>query len=248
MRKFLRNLVADWFAPRWMVFGFDIFVVAVTFALSFLLRFNLEWEEALKAFKLEYFYNVETIFIISFLLFKPYRGILRHSTTKDVLTLIYSLVFGSVALLLSAKIGRTLNWTFLDIPYSVIIIHFTLVSAFLVTSRIIIKTIYYQLKFEKEKQANIMIYGAGELGRITINALNKDNNINVNIVGFIDDNRALHGMRSAGIPIYSEKKAFKKIIPKKKVKEIIIAINKENIRMRRKREIIDNFLCSCLPI
>jgi FlaA1/EpsC-like NDP-sugar epimerase len=69
--------------------------------------------------------------------------------------------------------------------------------------------------------------------------IEKDHSLNIKVVGFIDDNWQLQGKMIGGLPVYSEEKAFNKIIEKEHVKEIIIAVNHHKISKKRKKKIIN---------
>ena len=129
------------------------------------------------------------------------------------------------------------------IPYSVIIIHFTIASNLLLLSRIMAKAIYSEWFIKRDKVKNIMIYGTGRLGEITRNVLMTDSSQKIRLIGFIDNNVFLQHKRLAGIPIYSVQRAFKKIIPKSHISEIILAVDSEELPPRLKREMVDK----CLP-
>jgi FlaA1/EpsC-like NDP-sugar epimerase len=58
----------------------------------------------------------------------------------------------------------------------------------------------------------------------------------------------LHGKLLGGLPVFSEKTAFDKIIKQRRVSEIILAINKGNISIERKSEIINRSLKANIKI
>ena len=238
MKIILKDLITHWFMPWWIIYAFDLFVVLMAFGFSVLLRFNFNISLYQSAIQPNQIFIVAGIYLVSFFIFKPYLGIIRHSTTKDILLVIYAISTGSGTIFIASFISRFFFHN-LFIPYSIIIIHFAIVSFILINSRIIIKTIYYKLQQRKNIQTNIMIFGAGEMGQITCNALARDENLNINMVGYIDDNKLLQNKRTGGYNIFSPEKAFNKIIPQNNVNEIIFAIDKSKIKMSRKREIID---------
>jgi len=85
-----------------------------------------------------------------------------------------------------------------------------------------------------------MIFGAGRLGMIAHNVLERENQLSYNVVGFIDDNPNLHGKRINGIRVYSAYEAIEYVIAKKKVKEIIIAIAPWEITLERKQKFVNS--------
>ena len=80
------------------------------------------------------------------------------------------------------------------------------------------------------------------MGLITRLVIEQDDRLKYNIVGFIDDNIQMKGKLIGGLPVFSKEVAFGKEIERLKVKEIIFAINKENVSTERKAELIDRCL------
>src|SRR5690606_33583491 len=113
----------------------------------------------------------------------------------------------------------------------------------LLLSRILAKSIYREWFVKREHVKNIMIYGTGRLGEVTRNALMSDNSRKIRLIGFIDNNIFLQNKRLAGIPIYSVHRAFKKIIPRYNISEIILAVDNEEILPILKKDIVEK----CLP-
>ena len=61
---------------------------------------------------------------------------------------------------------------------------------FLVGAKFFIKHLYKIISEESAKQVNVLIYGAGNSGIITYEAIVNSVDSNINVVGFIDDNES----------------------------------------------------------
>jgi FlaA1/EpsC-like NDP-sugar epimerase len=92
---------------------------------------------------------------------------------------------------------------------------------------------------EKSKK-NVLIYGAGQSGIITLNTLSQDAKSDINIIGFIDDNSSKIGKTLAGIKIYSAEEALNGMLEKRNISEVILSI--QNITSTRKSEIVNRCL------
>ena len=232
------------YLPRWIVLLFDISVVILSLFLAYILRFNFNLTSVVSSLGVLQLVKVFVIYLICFRLIKPYSGILRLSTTKDVTRIIAAIGLAGAVLSLIAFLSRIINIKFIvTIPYSVIIIHSTIVSLVLITSRLFVKFAYTAWFPPIREGKKVMIFGAGKLGQITRNALILDDTQKISVVGFIDDNISLQNKSISGIPVYSSDVAFEKVIQKKQVTELILAIDKNKLSLKRKREIID----LCLP-
>lgn len=249
MIRRLTNYFSKTYLPRWMVLAFDMTTVVITFFLAYMLRFNFNLNQIEHFFDLNQLLLIIPSFLLGFWVTNSYAGILRHSTTKDISRVIFSLSLGGFILFLASNVTRIYHYKFFSVlPLSVIIIQFMLASMVLLTSRLIIKAIYNEWFTNRKNMKRIMIFGAGRLGQITRNALLMDDKINIKIIGFIDDNVTLQNKHVSGVPIYSSSVAFNKIVIKKEVTELIIAIEKKNLPIKRKREIVELCLQNKLKI
>lgn len=232
------------YLPRWLVLLFDLHIAWFTFLLAYILRFNFDIPMAAEHLDYQEMILAVGVYAFGFYILRSYAGILRQSTTEDIIRIMFALTTASALLLLSSFILResTAGSPFL-IPYSVVIIHFAIASNVLLLSRVLAKAIYDVCFITRDRVKNIMIYGTGRLGEITRKVLMSDDSQRINLVGFIDNNVFLQHKWLAGIPIYSVQRAFNKIIPRRNISEIILAVDNEELQTRLKREIVDR----CLP-
>ncbi|MFW5831781.1 MAG: polysaccharide biosynthesis protein [Prolixibacteraceae bacterium] len=241
--SFIIQYFSNRFLPRWLVLTFDLAVVFFSWLLAYILRFNFEMHLAQAHLELFQLAVVFPVFLFCFRISRSYSGILRLSAIEDVLRVVFATIWSGFILTVISVIGRLLLIpSFMVMPVSVIIIHVLLVTGILVSSRLVVKLVYLKLFKNEKGKKNVIIFGAGELGQITFNALMRDNSEKSKIIAFIDDNPSLQNKHTAGVPIYSAEKAFSKIIPKKEVSELIFAVDQSKITQKRKREITDQCL------
>ena len=85
--------------------------------------------------------------------------------------------------------------------------------------------------FKKSKnKTNVLIYGAGSAGRQLLTSL--ENNLEMKVVGFLDDNSQYHGQKILGQTIY-DPLSIEKIINKKNIDIVLLALPS----ITRKKEI-----------
>jgi FlaA1/EpsC-like NDP-sugar epimerase len=243
MKSVLKNLLKQYFLPRWIVLVYDLLVMGIVFIFTTYLIANYSSEKVELEDALRQIIAGAIIFFVAYLFIKPHHNIIRHTTLKDFSSIVLAHTLGSAGLLGLSVIGRN-NPQFAnyDISHTVIIIHYFISVFILLTSRLFIKAVYHTLFLKPESVQNTMIFGAGRLGMIALNVIESENLLTNNVVGFIDDNPKLHGKKINGIRIYSAIEAENKIIKKKRVKEIIIAIAPWEITLSRKQK----FVNSCL--
>ena len=228
------------YLPRWVVFAFDLFVVLFSFIFSYYLRFNFDRGAMNMDNVIWQWLFVIPVTIVGFLIFKPFNGIIRHTATRDIQHILYSLLFTSGLLTIISLSASHNGLSFqLIIPHSVLIIHFMLCVFIMTWTRLFIRLIYQNLRLYKRKEVRVMIMGAGELGQVALTALERSANPNYKVIGFIDDNLHLQGKAKAGVPICSLHRAFSFIIRSQNIDEIILAVNRGGMSDEKIHSLMD---------
>jgi FlaA1/EpsC-like NDP-sugar epimerase len=168
-----------------------------------------------------------------FWLFGLYRTIFRYSglsimTTVSFALLMYGLLYFSVFGVYGVK----------DIPRSIGILQPMLLFFAVVSSRLFIKYLLGDNYFFKNRSffsKNILVYGAGSAGRQLVSSL--ENNSELNVVGFLDDDDRLHGQILQGQKIYPTLK-IADLIKSKEAQLILLAL--PSIPRSRRNEILKN--------
>ncbi len=230
--------------PRKLVLIADLSIIATGFLTAYVLRFNFNIDEVSFAQVIvQVIFIVLPIYSIAFLWSGSYRGIIRHSSVEDAVRFFKSISLATIATLSVALLTHLLSmpeqWV---IPYSVVFIHMAVSSVLLAGFRMIIRLLYLTYIIPRDGLRSVLIFGAGEKGKITHDVLENDRYLNTMVVGFIDDKKGLNGKMLAGKPIYPEEKAFRKILKRKKVCEIILAVSPDKIRLSRKKMLFDHCL------
>lgn len=235
------------FLPKWLVLLADMAIITTAFIYTYFLRFNLfEMPVPLVDMVVQIMAGAP-VFIAAAWLFKPYVGILRHSTVEDVIILVKAHLFFSGGLFLISILGQSF-WPILAIPNSVLLIHFFVSVFFLSLMRFTIQQMYMILFRRNIPVTNVIIYGAGKMGDIAHEVLYKDTNLRYRVVGFIDDNDELWGKRIRGVPVFSPMEAFSGMSRRLNAKEIILAIAACTLTIERKNEIVEECIQNHLKV
>lgn len=247
MRIKLKELIDKGFLPHWMILMVDVAIASSSFLITYLLRFNLFSEHVDVPMMLVQFMTGLPFFILAAVIFKPHRGILRHSTTQDAVIVANAHLLFSGGYFLISYFGHNVAEILL-IPWSVIIVHYFLSVFLMVSLRFAVQYVYRNLVVKPNDTINIMIYGAGVMGSIAHSVIMKDANIHYNIIGFIDDNPSLWNSSVGGVKVFSPEKAFGNVIREQKVQEMILAISRSKVEIERKREIVDQCLANRMKV
>lgn len=224
-------------APRWVVLIIDILIVFISYITSnfilnsFLNTFSLEK----LLFKLPI---VVILYLICFIYFKTYKGIVKKTGLKDAENVFISNISAFLILLLISFIFRkfiesgsqetnTASFLF-RMSYSVIFVHLFITTVIMVVARLYYKWIYDYFFSKNIGIEKVLIYGAGDSGYITRDILQNDTQYNIKVIGFIDDNPSKIGKIVDGVKIYSINNITKQFVEKNDISEIIISI--QNIK------------------
>ena len=230
IKQLLQN-ISHKYASKWLVMLFDLTIVAFTFVAAYIIRFN---------FKLDFdfvvmFKQIPFVFLaalISFLFVGSYKGVVRFTGFKDVINIIIGVNILATILIVSTFFSRRLNYeSIFNISGSIIYIHLLLNILFLVGFKLFIKSMYNKLMQDFKTQKRILIFGAGNSGMITYDAITNDPKNSHQIIGFIDDNESKIGKKINTLSVYSLDKITPKFIEKYGVEEVIISI--QNIESSR---------------
>ncbi|MDP2188214.1 MAG: nucleoside-diphosphate sugar epimerase/dehydratase [Sphingobacteriaceae bacterium] len=237
--RFLR-LYANRFVSRWLVLLIDLAMVMFAFQIAVVLRYNFELAQVDLQMMFSQSFMALGFYTISFLLFRSFSGVVRHTSVEDAFKLVKAAGLATSVLviinLVSYKYFPQGSHVLL-VPIAVLLIHFVFSTFLLISSRFIFKAIYQTLFDKGRVKLNILIYGAGSSGMLVKNTFSQDKNMQYNVIGFIDDNPTKQAKVIQGARVYGPAVLSNDFIEKKEVDEVILAIH--NISNARKREIID---------
>ena len=238
MKTFLLNIFNGRIVSPWWILFIDLTIVANAFILSFILRLNLMLPDYSVSELIVSGGWVLLVYLMSFLIFGSYRGVIRHSSYSEMKMLIVASFAAFVFLFSVDTLVKTVQLHWIMIPRLVLVFHFLLTVIVCFAFRMFVKETYAFIT-KKKSTINAFIYGAGDMGQITLEAIRNDKDNQYNVVGFIDDDPSKWNMILHSIPVMSWKKALETGVHKG-VEEIILAIN--SIPSKKKHEIANDCL------
>jgi len=148
--------------PRWMVLIIDVLTVFLSFLFAYLLRFNL----VLSAFRIELAFQQALIVLSAYslfmIIFKSYAGLIRQTTIRDAFNIFLTNSTALVILLSIVFLSRRFDLKpVFNIPISILLIHYGVLTVLLVFFRIFIKMFYEFASASSRERKNVIVYGAG---------------------------------------------------------------------------------------
>lgn len=257
--KFLRKIISTrrfqniGYLPRWIIFAIDVFIVLVACIITQIMVFslNVKLYPTLNVF-VQYSFVV-LVNALSFMMFKTYSGIIRHSTFIDGVKLLVATTASYFTLMIfnySFQIilqERLLLSTGLFITY---VISFLLLFLF----RILVKNIFetYLQVADTNQLVKAVIYGADANAISVANALKTEKPARFNVIAFV--NKFQHDRTNKSIlnlPIINQTKGIHVILKSVNAEALIIAeksLTKEETRTLVEECLDYNFKVFTVPL
>jgi FlaA1/EpsC-like NDP-sugar epimerase len=233
LKEYFRKYISTRYLPRWVVLSGDLFIVITAFMLAYLLRFNFSTADIDAESQGIQLVIVTLAYLGGFLWVKPFTGVIRHTTSHDITSIVMSLVVGFSVMVAYGLLARSLEFPRMwVIPMSVLLIHLVVAGALMSFSRLVVKYLYEVLVKSGDSAIRVMIYGAGNLGQAALLAIVRARNPSYLPIGFIDINPDLQGKTESGLFIFSPAAALRNVIRQRNVKEIIMAISPHRVSHR----------------
>ena len=245
VKNFFRKKL-KFYSSKWITLSIDIFLINISFLFSCLIIS----EGSLNTYVGVLMYQLSLISLIglfSFLVVGSYKGVIRHTGTRDGYNvLVAATLVSSILLFLVFTIKYFGIIESIRIELSVIIIHYLLNVFFMINSRYAFKSFFLFITNTSVNSRNILIYGAGESGFIVYDALKRDTKNNYKVVGFLDDDITKFDKKIDRVKIFNSQNITSSFIDNHKIKELIVSI--QNISPSKLLEISDRFIKTNLEV
>ena len=239
IQQYLTNRVQR-YTSKWIVLAIDLVLITITFVLSYLVRFNLTLNFDIE----KLFLQIPVIMgvgLVSFLITGSYKGVIRHTGVRDVYNIFNAICLASIITIFMVILNREMDlMEGFTVPLSIIIIHSMLGFMALTASRYVFKTVYYNFVKQFKITKNVMIYGAGESGILTQNALTSHISSSVRVVGYIDMDNEKVGKNINGVRVYGPDVLTESFIKTHTISEVIFSI--QNIDANKLRELVEGLV------
>ena len=228
--------------PRWVILTIDLSMGVVALGLAYAMRFEfappLHELEAARRFLPTYL----VIRAFSMLAFRTFAGIIRFSGSRDARRVLLSLSMGTTLFLALDLAALTMGRAY-PIPLSVTAIEFLASAVLLIGFRITVRSVYE--RFQTARPTPVIIFGAGEAGLITKQAVERPNPDPLRVIAFLDDDPKKQGKRMDGVPIFATDD-LEEVLAEHKAKRLIVSI--QRLSPVRKSKVIDAALDAGLRV
>ena len=204
---------------RWVVFLLDMMLCGLSLLLTTVLFHYHQSVNFILSQVLLHGTIVWPTSVLIHLLLRPHMGIIRQTALYDLVKL---LVVRFLVLAISVLfVLKQRNAGYTEYLYAILVVDFLLSAILLIALRLFVKWIFGLMQPGDLKAHTVLIYGAGESGGLTFNAVQAK----YKVLGFVDDNRSKQGKRYHGKKIFSLEQAQSEFIESGKIDLLILAIH-----------------------
>ncbi|MGI8849975.1 MAG: polysaccharide biosynthesis protein [Pyrinomonadaceae bacterium] len=240
-----------WFLRRPFQFLADVAVLCSAFFLAYLFRFNFELNDYYVDNALNQLPFVVLVQFASLFLFGAYSIIWRYVSLEDIKAFLKSALMSGVILVLVRLLlspERFIRW---QVPLALILMDTIFAFAGLLALRVL-RRFYYESsekgKFQVGKRRKIrkstLIVGAGRLGAATIKEVLGRADTELDIKGFIDDDKYKKGGSVGSIKVLGTTDDLARLADELHIDQVVLAIDQTN--SKEIRRILD--LCRAIPV
>ena len=186
LKKFLLGIFNGRIISPWWILLIDLLLSANAYVIAFVLRLNFQIDSYSVGQLIRGGAWVLVVYTAMFVLFGSHRGVIRHSNYKEF-RLVSVAGFSAFLFLVLFQSLTYMFWSdWVDIPRLLLVFHFTFTVVLCLGFRMVVRETYIFLT-RKRATVNTVIYGAGDLGLVTLEAIQNDKANQFNVVSFVDD-------------------------------------------------------------
>jgi UDP-GlcNAc:undecaprenyl-phosphate GlcNAc-1-phosphate transferase len=199
----------------------DLGLIAFAYYLSYRLRFTADvFPYYFKVF-LNSLPTVIACKLVAFFAMGIYRGLWGSMGSSDIFVFVKA---SSLATILSI-VAVTFIYRFTDFSKGIFVIDWLLTNAFLLGTRGSFRFFLDTVKRKSLSGEKALIYGAGRGGELLLRELLNNRKLNIQPIGFIDDDLLKTGKRLQGFPILGGFKDLDALTKKYEVGTLLVSFN-----------------------
>jgi len=203
---------------------YDASMIVICFYLSIALRHEQIYPKNIIE-STPFIYSLLISLVLQFTVFVKfnfYKGIWRYSSTHDLIRILKGISFSTLLNFLVLFLMFRLE----GIPRSSIFINWTLLIITLGGGRFTYRVLRDKLAQQNSNThcSNVLIIGAGSAGEQLCREIYRNPDLNLKVIGFLDDDKTKQKKLLHGIPVLGKLESIKILVHHHKIDQIFIAI------------------------
>ena len=204
---------------RPLILGSQMCLLATSYYGSFLLRFDFRPDASYQLQFLQTLFPVLAVELLAFYVFGLLRGWWRYVGMSDVLDICKAAFLSTAVLYLLIELVLKVR----GYPRSVLAINLALTVLLVGGTRFAVRA-YTESAQHSSAELDTLIVGAGRAGSSIAQELKRNSELNLNPVGFVDDNPSKNHIRIHGLRVLGSIDCMPEIIRQMNIRCVLIAI------------------------
>lgn len=211
---------------RWVIFSIELILSGLAALLTILIFFRIRLVPIESKDIINIIFLNTLISAVAMLFSKSHHGLIRYSEIRDLFTVLrFAVVQLALWLFMLPVVSNGLDVDTTSKIYA-LLVNTLIISILMSSFRLLVKEVYMKAVQGMTQKDNVVIYGAGDIGLATKNAIEFDKKSNCRVIAFIDDSpekvgKVLNGKRIMS----SEPQALESFLLRNKVREIILSVD-----------------------
>ncbi|MCL4554354.1 MAG: hypothetical protein M1617_04415 [Actinobacteria bacterium] len=208
---------------NWILLSFDAAMVVLMTVLAYYARFEgvvpeffAEWMPILAIAGV-------LVYLTMFGVFGLYKVILRYIGIDSLLRLLAATGIG-FALLVILNMFMPIEQDMRPVPMGVLFIQAILVLIGAAGTRLAVRAVLHLHASRSGERQRTLIVGAGSAGPLLLREIKAHPDLEMKVIGFLDDDPALLGRTIDGVPVLGAIRDLGSVVPEHGVQEIVIAM------------------------
>ena len=254
MRSFLQNKQTEerlWYLRRPVQILADVIILCAAFYLAYLFRFDFNLGEYYLDNALNQLPFVVLVQFTSLFVVGAYSIIWRYVSLEDIKSFLKAAFVSGVILILVRLLlspERFIRW---QVPLSIILMDTFFAFGGLLALRVLRRSFYeinekrtFQIGKRRKVPKQTLIVGAGRLGAAIIKQVVGRADTELDVRGFVDDDRRKKGGSVGGIKVLGTTEDLARLADELKIDQIVLAIDEAD--SKEIRRILD--VCRAIPV
>lgn len=211
--------------PIWTILLVDLLTIIISTLLSYALRYDFRSifvDSSTLDATLVWTVLINLIF---FRIFRTYSNVLRFSSIVDIMRIFVSLTVSYAVLLLFSILSQEVWNLPMGVP-SIFFISYVISISMMVSSRVIVKTLYEWIYNGNKHNVNVFIYGTKEAGVNIAKAIRVNLRNNYRLRGFISDEAEVVGKVMMGVEVFPNDDNLIETLNERDVTTVIVSPSK----------------------
>jgi len=197
----------------------DIFLVFSSYLIAYQLRFEWKLPDGDYLVLFKSLPLIIALRIVTFYMWGLYKNLWKYVGVKDLVNIIKAVTMSSLL-----AVSTIFIFGISEHSRSIFLIDWVLCITFIGGSRLVFRLFNESVNTDIKVRKNVLIIGAGDVGEMLLRELEKNARNKYNVIGFVDDDDALHGRTIHGIKVLGSCSDMVEIVKLFRVDEALITV------------------------